>query len=211
MDMKIAKNLVMAAVVFFGLLSFAYAAQIPVASVGTDDGGHAYTNNPSLLSDGYIPPEGTIWTASTNVYWTGPNNIYEPWFDHPSFILDFGSVYRVDAIRVQVDNNDSYVLMASTNGSSWGTFYIIYAADGNIDPVSPGGMDPFDIAASSFTTGNPVDARYIKLFALSGDGMYAASEIQAFGTLPNGVPEPTTMLLLGAGILGLVGVRRLKK
>ena len=184
--MKIARALFVSMVVFVGLVSFAYAAQIPVASVGTDAGGQTYNNSPSLLSDGYIPPEGTAWTNTTNVWWTGPNNIYNDWFNHPSFILDFGDIYRLDAVRVQVDNNDRYALMGSTNGSSWGTFYIIEAADGNVG----WGMDTFDIPASSFNQVGSVDVRYVKLFALSGDGMYAASEVQAFGALPNAVPEP---------------------
>lgn len=47
---------------------------------------------------------------------------------------------------------------------------------------------------------------YFRLTAIQGDFWFESARLTA-----NAVPEPTTMLLMGLGLLGLVGVRRFKK
>ena len=48
----------------------------------------------------------------------------------------------------------------------------------------------------------PVDARYLRVFAIGGDNFYSVSEIQAFAAP---VPEPSTIMLFGLGLLTLMG------
>jgi len=174
------KAWVLTAFMTTSVVAESYAAQISVPNVA---GTGTFTNNTSLLIDGSIPPEGTVWTNPTNVYWSSTV---------PTFTLDFGSVYTLDDLLIQVDNNDDYRIDYSLNGSGWSTLYTIPIGLGNIN----NGMDTFTQSDINFT---PVNARYLRISATGGDDKYAVSEIQAFGT--SVVPEPGTITLLGSGLL----------
>ncbi|RXK84788.1 PEP-CTERM sorting domain-containing protein [Chlorobaculum sp. 24CR] len=174
-----ARAVLLTAMLATSTLSTAHAAQIPVLSV---TGTGTYNNNVSLLTNGAIPAEGTGWTNNTNVYWNGLT---------PTFTFQFNSVYSVDDMLIQVDNNDSYRIDYSLNGSDWSSLYTIAASSGNIG----WGMDTFNQTEINFT---PVNAKYLRVYATGGDNSYAISEVQAFGTP---VPEPTTLTLLGTGVL----------
>lgn len=186
---KIMNLLAIAVIIGIGLLSSAQAGQITATSVS---GSGSYYNSVDLLTDGYVPPEWTGWTAGTNVYWVGTQ---------PVFTLDFGSIYNLTGILIQVDNNDDYVMQYSLNNSSWNNLFFIPHHAGDVG----WGMDTFTVQENVFS---PVNARYIRAFAVSGDSSYAISEIQAYGTTVNAVPEPNSMILLGIGLAGLAGIRR---
>jgi hypothetical protein len=188
---KMMRILFLAVVLALGMASFAQAIT-PIAA--TVSGSGSYNNSASLLADGTIAAEGTSWTAGTNAWWYGLE---------PYFTLDFGSAYNVNSMLVSVDNNDSYQVQYSLNGV---TFYDLFAISSGAGNVT-WGMDTFGTSENIFSA---VDARYIRIFAIGGDNMYAVSEVQAFGRQSDSVPEPATMLLLGLGILGLAGIRRMK-
>jgi hypothetical protein len=195
---RMARILMLSALLGASLFSFANASPISISSVM---GSGSYNNNPNLLIDGNIPPEWTDWTAATNVWWYGTGSI---------FTLDFGSAYNLDDMLIQVDNNDSYGIQYSINGSNWNDLFSISSGAGNVSY----GMDTFTQAEIAFT---PVDARYVRVFATGGDNAYAISEIQAFGSQivpggeqPSPAPEPTSLILLGSGLLGIAGLLRKK-
>jgi hypothetical protein len=175
-----AKTFAIAAILAVGVYSTSNAALITVNSV---DGTGTYNNSVSLLTDGNIPGNGTGWTSDTNVWWYGTA---------PTFTLKFNSVYNVNDLLIQVDNNDDYRIDYSLNGTDWSTLHTISFTDGTVG----WGMDTFTQADMHFS---PFTAQYIRVQATGGDDMYAISEIQAFGTAA--VPEPGTLALFGTGLL----------
>ncbi|MEQ9410893.1 MAG: discoidin domain-containing protein [Fuerstiella sp.] len=180
---------------FCCVLTFSAACEaslIPAVSVSSQG---SFTNSASLLTDGFFPAEGTVWTASTNVHWSG-----QPGAGGVAFTFDYGSVMNIEDIRYSFDNNDRYHVHHSTDGVSFLPLSSIVEGDGEVG----GGMDtgtgiagdPEYIANMDFS---PVAARYLKIFASGGDGLYALAEFQAFGTA---VPEPAysmaALMLIGS-------------
>jgi len=173
--------------------SVAHASLIPaVAASGTG----SYNHSPGLLIDGTIPVEGSGWTGSTNVWWNGTS---------PTFTIDLGAVHQVDDIVLQVDNNDGYQVDASTDGSAWSPLFSISQSYGEIgwgmDTMSTVSGDPEYISQIDFSSRA---LRYLRIQATDGDNMYAVSEIQAYGA----VPEPASLALVGLPLLGLAAARR---
>jgi len=158
-----------------------------------------YHHSTDLLIDGNIPNEFTWWKAAANVYWYGTT---------PTFTIDLGSLYTVENVLLQVDNNDYYNVDYSANGSTWNNLFSITSGVGEVwwgmDTMSTDSFNSEYIAGIDFT---PVSAQYLRIYATGGDYRYAVSELQAYGTVAP-VPEPATMLLLGSGLLGLACVGR---
>lgn len=198
--MRIMKTLKIALallIVLVGLISFAHAAPLPVMVV-TGSGG-SYNNSADLLTDNTFAEEGSTWTADTSVWWYDANSNY------PVFYIMYDDVYRLEDMIVQVDNNDNYsVDYYNYSADGWFSLFSILSEVGNVT----WGMDTFSIQAEIGFT--PVNTDFIRIYGNGGDGMYAISEVQAFGS-PISTPEPATMLLLGLGLLGMLGIRRKMK
>ena len=177
--------------------SLGQATLIPASSAS---GTGFYNNSPNLLIDGIIPGQGTLWNLNTNVWWNGTG---------PIFTIDLGGLYYVEDIILSVDNNDSYDVDYSVNNSDWSSLFSLSSAYGEVN----WGMDTMGTIAGDseyvwqINFSVPVEAQYLRIYAIGGDNSYAVGELQSYG---EPVPEPATMLLLGFGLIGLAGIGRKK-
>ncbi|HNR38695.1 MAG TPA: discoidin domain-containing protein [Acidobacteriota bacterium] len=134
--------------------------------------GHgAFNNKPTLLVDDKIVEEGTAWTDDQTVHWSDPG-VY--------FIIDYGKIRPIFDVMIQVDNNDDYIVDYSVDGTAYTRLFAISSDDGNVAH----GMDTM-ISLDSHPAYEPkidfkpVRARFLKVYALGGDGLYAVTEVDA--------------------------------
>lgn len=186
-----------------GLLALAASSLSHAVTVTSITGTGTYGNDPSaLLNDGDFGL-GSWWSDAPNIFWqnqTGPAGV--------TLNFTFDQLYTLSDITIGVDNNDFYAVQISTDNINWNTLFVSLAAAID-DAYEFGGQSMIkrssisgDPAYSSLIDFAPVQARYARLYAITGDSSYAASELQFVGT--PAVPEPGTYALLAVG-LGAVG------
>lgn len=188
----------------------AQGAQVTIAS-----GASTLYNSPSAplsdITDGTFLPEGTAYhstlAASAATEWLGAMSGGAP---ATGLVLDInlGGNFSLTGAAVQADDNDAYLLQylnESTN--TWQTLYAVPA-------VSVGAG-----LVTRTTTFAPVVTDELQFSAVQGDGGYAVSQIEAYGTAvvspPTAAPEidpnsaASGIALLVGGLLIFTGRRRL--
>jgi F5/8 type C domain/PEP-CTERM motif len=178
----------------------AQAAEINVAQGATVTLASGSVNGAALstLTDGNFLPEGNYWQTNT-VWWNGTG---------PTLKIDLGQSYSIDGAIVQADNNDSYLLTYSNDGTTWSIFWAVPFADNG------GGLATRPNSNQSTIQSLPsVTARYFEFSAVAGDNDYSVSEIQLFETpsTPTSAPEPASLGLLGGSLAGLAWLLRRKR
>ena len=148
------------------------------------------------INDGIFFPEGTLWNAGS-IWWDAAVQGSE----NNSIVIDLQGAYHISGIITQADNNDNYQI------DYFNPFTNTWTGLGFWGPVGGWGLmtRPSGDQVTQYTTS--FDASQIRLSAFGGDSFYAYGEFQAFGTP---VPEPSTFLLIGAGLTGLALWRRKK-
>jgi hypothetical protein len=128
-----------------------------VVSVGKS----AVSNYVPLITNGVFAPGGTKWNDATSasvLTSVGPGS---------GLTIDLGQLYgALDGVEVQVDSNDHYQVDVSTDGATWLNWYSVW-------PVSGGGLQT---RASGPLP--PSAGRYVRVYAVLGDGEYSVSEVQ---------------------------------
>ncbi|MFC2165563.1 discoidin domain-containing protein [Acidobacteriota bacterium] len=136
-----------------------------------------FSNSTDLIVDGRIPYEESGWDEPGCVFWQDVDT---------SFVIDLGDVYEVLGIVVQVDSDDDYRIEFSLSGDDFVPLVEILRADGEVtmgmDTMSSIPTHPEFISELEFF---PVQARFIRIFALDGNGEFSVSEVQVFGRRPS--------------------------
>jgi len=138
----------------------------------------------STLTDGSFVGTGTFYQSGT-VFWQTSNG--------PIFELDLGGIFSISSIKLEHDNNDSYL-----------AFYPVGNSVSFVSFTNPNGGG---MATSVHTFLSPVTASKLTFIGLAGDGLYSLSEIQVTA-VP--IPEPGSyaMMLAGLALMGGVAARR---
>lgn len=136
-----------------------------------------FSNSADLIVDGRIPYEESRWNDSECVYWQDVDT---------SFVIDLGDVYEVSGVVIQVDSDDDYRIEYSLTGDEYVPLLEILRDDGEVamgmDTMSSLSSHPEFVEELEFF---PVQARFIRIFALDGNGEFSVSEVQVFGRRPS--------------------------
>ncbi|MBI2277985.1 MAG: PEP-CTERM sorting domain-containing protein [Dechloromonas sp.] len=141
------------------------------------------------LVDGNYLAEGAYWQSGT-VWWDeqsagSANNVIE---------IDLGGLFLISFLSIQADNNDAYGIFVRDRFGVWSGLAT---------------ANPFGDAGMRERSGGfpPFEATAFRIDATGGDQFYALSEFRAMG---EAVPEPGSLLLIGAALAGLACSRRQK-
>ena len=148
---------------------------------------------PSTLVDGALVADFQQWNIGT-VYWQGgaPDAT-------DTITIALGGAATVTGLFLQGDNNDLYTVSYEDTHGNW-------TAIATVQPNSGGAVNwGMGQASTSFAA---VTAGAFQIQAPGGDGSYAVSEFQATGNFLTAVPEPSSGLLMLAGLGALAAVVR---
>ena len=121
--------------------------------------------HPERIADGLAPREGDHWLTGVTARIGGGG--HADW--------DLGAPKPIRCALVQGDNNDSYMLSGSADGASW---ELLWTAG----PAGGAGMRVRHTTLEA-------SARYLRLTARGGDGMYSVGELAVFAECPAGWPD----------------------
>jgi hypothetical protein len=119
------------------------------------------------LADGVAAEEGDFWQTDLTARISSSSSAIE---------LDLGSVQPIRCALVQGDNNDTYHLAGSIDGAVWTTLF-------DAGPAIGSGM-------RTRTAQLDGRARYVRLSASGGDGLYAVGEVGVYANCPSEWPPP---------------------
>ena len=175
------------------ILPGAWDSITTTGAVGTLRAGSGWELGASLgaqssIVDGLFLPEQTQWNSGS--WWWDQDPSVNP--DPVVTTIHLNQLFTIDGFTVQADNNDVYRLEYWT-GSAWQAAWDASFVSGFGLMTRTSGLLP------AFSTDQ------LRLTVIAGDNFYSVSEIQASGA-PT-VPEPTTLLLLCSGLIG-IGARR---
>lgn len=137
-----------------------------------------------LVTNGEYAPAGTAWnneTYATVLSKTGTSY---------AVTIDLGLVTTLDHVIVQADHNDIYQLDVSTDNVNWSPWY-------TVQKVSEGGLQTRDSGVLTTET-----ARYVRVYATSGDGKYSISEVQVFAN--EDLPDCAGETICAFSVAGLI-------
>jgi hypothetical protein len=177
-------------------------------------------DNTMVLSPGSIAMTG--WTISSNdLAWIGPANPFGLSASNGSYFLDLTSysdsgIYGGVTQDIATVLGDSYSLTFDLGGST------LYGVPDSLTACAGATCSPFLVTSTgtndwvtetlNFTgTGNPMAISLTGLAGANYIGLDNISITDLAVTPLTGVPEPLTMSIFGAGLIGTAALRRRKK
>jgi hypothetical protein len=148
------------------------------------------------IDNGVFQSETTCYQEG--IHWQGPTT----GDTSHSIAISFGGTFTINGAIVQADDNDTYELDYLGTDDAYHFWWSV--------PEVPsfGLVTRPNADQSTIMTLPTVDALGVEIFATSGDGDYAVSQVEVFGS-PSPVPEPGTLGFIGSGLAAIVvGVRR---
>ena len=126
---------------------------------------------PQRITDGVVASTQSYWQSNqTSVF--GSNDAV--------VVYDLGELTHIDAVVLQGDANDNYVLSVSNDGT-------VYRPLWTAKPVRASGMQ---IRSASNLDAS---ARYVELKAYGGDGKYSVGELALYSNTPSVFPPKMTV------------------
>jgi len=141
----------------------------------------------SRIVNGTFAKEETQWNTD-GVWWNGGE------YRNNNIVINLNGKYTIDSFTVQADDNDTYRVLYMDSQGNWVDAYDV--------PYQPSyGL----VTRPTLTLSTPIVTDALEFVATGGDGFYSVSQIEADGSPASNVPEPSTIVLLGLGLAGLVG------
>jgi hypothetical protein len=131
---------------------------------------NGYMGNPTVITDDEVTPEGQRWNVPEAVVLGRTIS---------NVAIDLGGEYEVRNLVVQADNDDSYWVDASTDGTNWRPLWRAGPAVGSGLRTRSGEV-------------SPVATRYLRLRGEGGDGYYSVAELRAYCQRPSPWPPRTS-------------------
>jgi len=126
-----------------------------------------------VLTDDKQPFEGAFWDSEHTAIFVSESS---------SIVYDLGSLTRIDALHLQADNNDTFEISISTDGTHFEPLL-------RLPRMAEAGMQTRTVRGIA----RPV--RFIRIGAPRGDGHFSVGEVQAYCVVPD--PWPPSVALSG--------------
>lgn len=122
-----------------------------------------------VINDGKLAQEGTLWSASAVALVLKDSQ--------SKVIVDFQSAVSIQALVVQGDNNDQYIMEGSNDGVVYQPLWTVpetYVGQG--------------LRTRYVKLKDPMTIRYLRVKGHGGDGFYSLSELRAYCKIPKAWP-----------------------
>lgn len=197
------RTLLCASLALLGLHAQATQLSYTVGTTGTALGDLAN------LSDGDFTLD-TWWDDARNVHWVDQEGA-----TGATLLFDLGGVHLLQDVTLSQDNNDVYQLDTSLDGSTWTTLVTALQLGhggqwGGVSMVKKSSDAAEALSYVPHMEFAPVQAAYVRLYAVGGDRLYSMGEVQ-FNGVAAPVPEPGSVAMMLAGAAVLLGLQQRRR